>query len=84
MSVLSSSPGRVSSHLATAFNTTANHVTSSHNTESAPATAYGGHGSGFGAGSGAGNSGGTKSDRTDRERRKSVKFGGVTEDGRGR
>ncbi|KAK8064159.1 hypothetical protein PG996_008811 [Apiospora saccharicola] len=84
MSVLSSSPGRVSSHLATAFNTSANHVTSSHNTESAPATAYGGHGSGFGAGSGAVNSGGTKSDRTDRERRKSVKFGGVTEDGRGR
>ncbi|KAK7935980.1 hypothetical protein PG985_001475 [Apiospora marii] len=86
MSVLSSSPGRVTSHLATAFNTSANNT--SHNTESAPATAYGGLGSGFGAGGGAGNSGsgsgGTKSDRTDRERRKSVKFGGVTEDGRGR
>ncbi|KAK7968003.1 uncharacterized protein PG986_002280 [Apiospora aurea] len=99
MSVLSSSPGRMSSHLATAFghhghghgtstNSSAN-SNSHHNntTESAPATAHGGFG-GAGSGAGAANSGGgggggTKSDRTDRERRKSVKFGGVTEDGRG-
>ncbi|KAK8856013.1 WD domain-containing protein [Apiospora arundinis] len=83
MSVLSSSPGRMTSHLATAFN--ANYNSHNNHTESAPAASGGGAG-GLGAANsgGGGGAGGTKTDRTDRERRKSVKFGGVTEDGRGR
>ena len=84
MSVLSSSPGRVTSHLATAFNANYSNNTSHNHTESAPTTSGGGGGFGAGAAGAAANGGGVKPDRTDRERRKSVKFGGVTEDGRGR